>query len=108
MYGLVAQFVAQQTVEVGVRKAVGARNIDIVALIARKGGVPAAVGLFVGLAFSFTLDRYLESLMYEITPIDPATLGAVAAVMLTVSVLAMIVPLRRALHLDPMTALRSE
>jgi putative ABC transport system permease protein len=108
LYGLLAQFVAQRTVEVGVRKAVGARGIDIAGLIARKGGVPVAGGMFVGFALSFGLTRYLVSLVYEITPTDPATLGAVAVVMLIVSVLAMIVPLRRALHLDPMVALRSE
>jgi hypothetical protein len=108
LYGLVAQFVAQRTVEVGVRKAVGARGIDIAGLIARKGGVPATLGVLAGFALSFALTRYLGSLVYEITPTDPATLAAVAGVMLAVSVLAMIVPLRRALRLDPMTALRSE
>lgn len=108
LYGLVAQFVAQRTVEVGVRKAVGARGVDIISLIARKGGVPAGVGAFVGFALSFALTRYLRSLIYEITPTDPATLGAVAVVMLAISVLAMTVPLRRALRLDPMMALRSE
>ena len=108
LYGLVAQFVAQRTVEVGVRKAVGARGIDITRLIAHKSGVPALVGVLVGFALSFALTRYLGSLVYEITPTDPATLTAVAGVMLTVSVLAMIVPLRRALRLDPMTALRRE
>jgi len=108
LYGLLAQFVAQRTVEVGVRKAVGARGIDIVGLIAHKGGVPSVVGMLAGFVLSLALTRYLGSLVYEITPTDPATLGAVAVVMLTVSVLAMIVPLRQALRLDPMTALRSE
>jgi putative ABC transport system permease protein len=108
LYGLLAQFVAQRTVEVGLRKAVGARGVDIVDLIARKGGGPALAGVFAGFALSFMLTRYLESLVYEVTPTDPATLAAAPVVMLTVGVFAMIVPLRRALRLDPTMALRSE
>ena len=108
LYGLVAQLVGQRTVEIGMRKAVGARGIDIARLVAWKGGLPAAVGLFVGCGLSLALTRYLGNLIYEVTPTDSATLGAVALFMLAVSVLAMIVPLRRALRLDPMTALRSE
>ncbi len=108
LYGLLAQFVAQRTIEIGVRKAVGAVAIDIAGLIVRKGGVPVLTGLVIGIVLSLALTRYLRHLVYEITPTDPATFSAVVGIMLAVTVLAMIVPTRRALRLDPIAALRSE
>jgi putative ABC transport system permease protein len=109
LYGVLAQFVAQRTREVGVRMAVGAQSSDIAGLIVRKGGgVPTFAGIFVGFSLSFALTRYLGSLLYGITPTDPATFAAVAVVVIAATVMAMILPIRRALRVDPMTALRSE
>jgi putative ABC transport system permease protein len=108
LYGVVAQFVANRTVEVGVRKAVGAQRSDIAGWIASKAGVPVLLGLCVGFTLSFALTRYLRNLIYDISPTDPATFGLVGIIMLAISVIAVIVPTRRALRVDPMTALRSE
>jgi predicted permease len=108
LYGVLAQFVTQRTPEIGVRMAVGARGSDIASWIVQKGGVPALAGLCSGFALSFALTRYLRSLLYGVTPMDPGTFCAVAIVMLASTVVAMILPARRALRVDPMTALRSE
>jgi putative ABC transport system permease protein len=108
LYGVLSQFVSQRTSEIGVRIAVGAQGGDIAGLILRVGGAPAFAGLFIGFTASFALARYLSSLLYGIEPTDPATFGAVVIVMIMASVAAMIVPMRRALRVDPMTALRSE
>lgn len=108
LYGVLAQFVAQRTREVGVRMAVGAQSSDIAGLIVRKGGVPTFAGLLIGFSLSFALARYLGSLLYGITPTDPRTFAAVAIVVIAATVMAMILPVRRALRVDPMMALRSE
>jgi putative ABC transport system permease protein len=108
LYGVLAQFVAQRTPEVGLRRAVGAQSSDIARLIVWKGGVPVLVGLSIGFALSFALTRYLQSLLYGVRPTDPTTFVWVAVVVIAAAAPAMIVPARRALRVDPMTALRSE
>ncbi len=108
LYGVLAQFVAQRTSEIGLRMAVGAQASDIASLIAWKGALPAAAGLLIGLALSFALTRYVTSLLYDVTPTDPWTFVAVALIMIAATFLAMILPARRAAGVDPMMALRSE
>ncbi len=108
LYGVLAQFVAQRTVEVGVRKAIGAQSSDIARFIAWKGGVPALAGLFVGFPLSFALSRFLRNFVYDITPTDPATFWGVALIMIAVTAMAIIMPARRASRVDPIAALRSE
>ena len=108
LYGVLAQFVVQRTAEVGLRKAVGAQSGDIARLIAWTGGAPAITGLMIGFVLSFALTRYVQSLLYGITPTDPATFAVVALVVVLATISAMAVPTRRALRIDPMTALRSE
>ena len=108
LYGVLAEFVAQRTPEIGVRIALGARGSDIAGLIALRGGAPAIAGLFIGIAGSFVLTRYLRSLLYGITPTDPLTFGAVVIVMIAAAGIAMMLPARRASRVDPMSALRSE
>ena len=93
---------------IGVRMAVGARGGDIARWIAFEGGVPACAGLGLGFALSFALTRYLRSLLYGVTATDAWTFAVVAIVMLAAIVFAMLLPARRALRVDPMTALRSE
>lgn len=108
LYGVLAQFIAQRTSDIGVRIALGAQGSDIASLIARWGGVPALAGLLAGFLASFALTRYLGSLLYGVTPNDPVTLGGVAIAMLAAAALAMVLPVRRASRVDPMTAMRSE
>jgi predicted lysophospholipase L1 biosynthesis ABC-type transport system permease subunit len=108
LYGVLAQFVAQRTPEIGVRIALGAQARDIAGLIAQSGGMPALTGLLIGFIGSSALTRYLTSLLYGITPTDPVTFAAVAIVMTAVTAIAMTLPARRASRVDPITAMRSE
>jgi putative ABC transport system permease protein len=108
LYGVLAQFVAQRTREIGVRMALGAEGRNIVALVAKKGGLPVFAGLLLGLASSLALTRSLSNLLYGVSPDDPLTFAAVVLVMFAAASLAMIVPARRASRVDPMIALRSE
>jgi putative ABC transport system permease protein len=108
LYGVLSQFVSQHTSDIGVRIALGAQGGDLAGLIVRVGGAPAFAGLFIGLTASFALTRYLSSLLYGVEPTDPTTFGAAVIVMIMASVVAMVLPMRRALRVDPMTVLRSE
>ena len=67
---------------------------------------PLAAGMTAGLVVAFWTTRYLESLLYQVTPHDPATLAAVIAVLLMVALVAALVPARRAARLDPIDTLR--
>lgn len=108
LYGVVTQFVVQRTAEIGVRMALGAQTTDITAWITRVGGTPVLAGLFIGFSAAFGFSRYLGSLLYGVKPTDPVTFAVVAIVMIGVTLIALMLPARRALRVDPMTALRSE
>jgi predicted permease len=108
LYGVLAQFVAQRTREIGVRMAVGAGRSDVFALVMKKGGWPVLAGLAAGLGLTAVITRYLSNLLYGITSTDPATFAAVTIILLASAAMAMILPARRAARVDPMIALRSE
>jgi putative ABC transport system permease protein len=108
LYGVLAYSVARRTHEMGVRMALGARRIDVVALVLRQGMTLAAVGLVIGLLGAFAGTRVLSRLLFETTPLDPVTFGSVATLLLTVALLACWIPARRATRVDPMVALRCE
>lgn len=106
--GVLAQFVAQRTREIGVRMAIGAGTPQIVKLIARRGGVPVMAGLAFGLAFTFGITRLLANLLYGVKPADPWTLFAGSLIMVIAAGAGVLYPMRRATRVDPMSALRSE
>ena len=108
LYGVVAQFVVQRTPEIGVRMALGAQTSDITGWIARAGGTPVLAGLTVGFSGALVVTRYLGSLLYGVKATDPLTFAVVVIVMIAVAAVAMLLPARRALRVDPITALRSE
>ena len=108
LYGVVAQFTAQRTREIGLRMAVGAQRRDIVALIGMHGGIPVVAGLLCGLGLTLALTRFLTSLLYGVTATDPATFTGVTILMLIAAVIALSVPARRAAGIDPAAALRDE
>ena len=108
IYGVVSYSLAQRTHELGVRLALGASPPTIIRLILKEELLVAFAGIALGAAASLALTRYLASLLFEIKPSDPITFVAVAAVLFASSLAAAYLPARRALRLDPITALRHE
>jgi putative ABC transport system permease protein len=108
IYSLIAYSVAGRTRELGIRVALGADRGAVVRLIVGEGLALAAVGLTIGLAGAWMLTGTLKTMLYEVSPLDPQVLGITAAAVVAVAALASCVPARRALRVDPMTALRAE
>jgi putative ABC transport system permease protein len=108
IYGVLSGHVAERTREIGVRSALGAAPADIMRTVLGQGARLAAIGLALGIVGALAFARLLETLLFGVGAADPLTLGAVSAVLALVAVAACVVPARRALRVDPMTALRSE
>jgi putative ABC transport system permease protein len=108
LYGVVSHGVAQRTREVGVRMALGAQRGDVLRLVLSNGLSLVAVGVAGGLAAAFATTRYLGTLMFGVSPVDAPTFAAAAALLTLVALLAHWIPVRRALRIDPASALRAE
>ncbi len=108
IYGVLAYAVGQRTREFGVRTALGARSRDVLALVLRQGLRLTSIGIGIGLAGAMALTRYVEGMLYDVTPLDPLTYVAVVALFAAVTSIASYVPARRATRIDPLTALRNE
>jgi putative ABC transport system permease protein len=108
VYGLISYAVAQRTSEIGIRLALGASRAQVRRLVMRHAVTLAAAGLGAGLAVALLVSRSLSSLLFDVRPADPATLAAVVALLFAVALAASYLPARRAMGIDPATALRSE
>jgi predicted permease len=108
LYGVLAYTVARRTREIGVRVALGAEPGDVLSLVLRDGTRLLGAGLFAGLLLAASTTWLLKKLLFGVSPLDPASLAAVAALLSAVAVLASVLPARRAARLDPLVALRSE
>jgi predicted permease len=108
LYGVMSYTVAQRIPEIGVRIALGGGTWDIVGLVTGRGLRLTGLGLAIGIALAAGLTRFLTTLLFEITPLDPATFLGVAAILGLVGVLACWLPARRAARIDPVVALRTE
>ena len=108
LYGVVAYAVSQRTQEIGVRMAIGAQRGDVLSLIVGGGMKLAAIGVVLGLVGALALSGAVRTMLFDVTPLDPASYGITALVLLAVAVLACYVPARRASRVDPIVALRSE
>jgi predicted permease len=108
LYAVISSSTSQRTREFGVRIALGAGRREIVGLVLREGLVLAAVGLLVGVGGALWLTRFLQSLLFGITATDPTTFVAVGSVVLAIAIIACYIPARRAIKVDPLTALRTE
>jgi putative ABC transport system permease protein len=106
IYGVLAYAVSQRRQEIGVRVALGAAPRSIMALIVGQGMSLAVAGMVAGLAGAFLVTRVMQSVLYEVEVTDPATFALVTAVLLGVALAASWVPARRAVRIEPVTALR--
>jgi predicted permease len=108
IYGVVASFVSQRTSEFGVRFALGANRRDVIGVVLRQSLVPVGAGLVLGLLGAVGLGRFVQTLLFQVSPFDPRMLGAGVAVLAIVAGAACIIPAARAGRIDPVTALRGE
>jgi putative ABC transport system permease protein len=108
IFSVTALAVSRKTREIGIRVSVGARRGDIGRLIVGRALVPVAFGLGLGLAVSFGVTGLVGSLLQGVEPNDPLTLASGAGVLVVAAVLAAYLPARRAVAVDPVTALRHE
>jgi putative ABC transport system permease protein len=106
IFGVMAHLVALRTSEIGVRMTLGALPANVLRLVLTEGLLQAAAGLIIGLAGAVFLMRSLGALLYGVGPADPLTLAGVAAILLATATLACLVPARRAMRVDPISALR--
>jgi putative ABC transport system permease protein len=108
LYGVVASTVSQRTHEIGLRMAIGAQRTDVLRLLVGGGMKLAVAGVAIGIACALGLARFVSTMLFEVTPFDPASYSATALVLLVVAALACYVPARRAMRVDPIVALRQE
>ena len=108
LYGVVAYSVSQRTQEIGLRMAIGAQRTDVLRLVVGGGMKLAVAGVAIGIACALGLARLVATMLFEVTPFDPASYSATALVLLAVAALACYVPARRAMRVDPIVALRQE
>ena len=106
IYGVMSHLVAQRTSEIGVRMTMGARPRDILRMVLREGLSQALLGLSIGLFAGVLVMRTFRAALYEVSPTDPITLAAVTVVLGLTAVVACVVPARRAMLVDPVTAVR--
>jgi len=108
LYGVLYHLVSQRTNEIGIRVVLGATSGEVRRLILWQGMQPAAAGIALGLGVAVAITRYMESLLFGVKADDPATFGAVAAVLAVVALIACSIPAIRATRIDPAVALRTE
>ena len=108
IYGVIAQVVSEQTREVGVRMALGARGSQILALFMRQGLYAGGLGLLAGLAMTVLVQKWVSTLLYQVRALDLATLGMALAAIALVLIAAVWLPARRASKIDAQMALRHE
>jgi putative ABC transport system permease protein len=112
LYGVMAFAVSERTQEIGIRMALGARPGSVLRLVIGQALALTLAGLFIGLGGAMLLGRVLsqalEGLLFDVSPSDLGTLAAVGLVLLVVTLLASLIPARRAMRIDPVEALRSE
>jgi ABC-type antimicrobial peptide transport system permease subunit len=107
-YGVLSYMVTERRREIGIRMALGADRASVLRMVLRQGLVLTVVGIAGGLAVAFAMNRMLASLLFGVRPSDPATMGAVVALIAMVAFVACYLPARLATRVDPMIVLRED
>jgi predicted permease len=107
-YGVMSYFVAERRREMGIRMALGAEAGSVMSLVLRQGLGVALIGLALGTLGALGLNRFMESLLFGVSSMDPLTFAAVPAVLAAVAVAACAIPARRATRVDPMVVLKAD
>jgi predicted permease len=108
IYGVMAYTFSRRTNEIGIRMAMGAQRLDILKIALAEGALTVIFGLAAGFVGSLLLTRFLQTMLFDVKPADPATFLAISALLAAVAMLACFVPARRASRVDPLRALRHE
>ena len=108
LYAVMSFSVGRRTREVGVRMALGATTRDVIRLILAGGFRQLGIGLALGLLLAAGISRLLSIILFDVQPLDPFVFGAVATVLALTGTFACLIPARRAAHVDPSEAMRSE
>jgi putative ABC transport system permease protein len=108
VYGVMAYVVSEQTPEIGIRMALGAARSSVLAMVFRRGMFTTIAGLVIGLALAAGFARLLASIIYGVSETDPFTFIAIPIALLSAAALAIYIPARRAMKVDPIIALRYE
>jgi putative ABC transport system permease protein len=108
IYGVMSYSVARRSHEIGIRMSLGARPADVLWIVVRQGMAQALAGTAAGVAGALLLSKLMAKMLYGVQPTDPVTFTGVAGILVLVALLAAGVPARKATHIEPMAALRSE
>jgi putative ABC transport system permease protein len=108
IYGVMAYTFSRRTGEIGLRMALGAQRIDILIIVLGEGALMVVFGVAAGLIGSAMLTRFLQTMLFEIKPTDPITFGVLTTLLVSVALLASLIPAQRATRVDPLMALRHE
>jgi putative ABC transport system permease protein len=105
---VMAYSVAERTREIGIRVALGASSADVLKMVFVQAGRVVGLGLAIGIAGATALTGLIKSALYGVTATDPATYAAVSLLLILIALIACAIPTRRAVKVDPTTALRYE
>ena len=108
IFGVTSYSVSRQTAEIGVRLALGASHDRVLRFIVVQGMKPVLIGVTAGLAGALVLSRLLASLLFNVTAYDPVTYAGVVVLLIATALVACVVPARKALGIDVVSALRAE
>jgi len=108
LYGVISYSVVRRTREIGIRRALGAQNSNLIYLLLKRGFILVGSGVAVGLGTAVLVTRLLQDLLFHVTPTDPLTFAGIAAAFVLVAIGASLIPALRATEIEPLIAIRAE